>query len=183
MYLRKSELHIQQVHYHFQLVPIELVIKSTRKWTQSTVQRQIIYNYLFMMSTSKIQKVSETFGFDITFKSNHPFSTSLFEINWFPFTLGRYVIGIVNDLKKRTDTTIPTFSRSVFKAQTDFWASILKSLKPNSYLRTCTVQSDAFAVKNRAFEGPQLGHCYLLARSIMDVSSLAEKLACFGPIF
>ena len=32
---------------------------------------------------------------------------------------------------------------------------------------------DAFAVKNRAFEGPQLGHCYLLARSIMDVSSLA----------
>ena len=32
---------------------------------------------------------------------------------------------------------------------------------------------DAFAVKNRAFEGPQLGHCYLFARSIMDVSSLA----------
>ena len=28
-------------------------------------------------------------------------------------------------------------------------------------------------MKNRAFEGPQLGHCYLLARSIMDVSSLA----------
>ena len=38
---------------------------------------------------------------------------------------------------------------------------------------------DAFAVKNRAFEGPQLGHCYLLARSIMDVSSLAEKLLLF----
>ena len=39
------------------------------------------------------------------------------------------------------------------------------------------VRDDAFAVKNRAAEGPQLGHCYLFARSIMDVSSLAVKLA------
>jgi len=60
MYLRKSELHIKQVHYYFQLVPFELVIKSTRKWTQSTDQRQIIYNYLFMMSTSKIQKGNDS---------------------------------------------------------------------------------------------------------------------------
>ena len=92
-----------QVHYYFQLVLVELVIKSTRKWTKSTDQRQIIYNYLFMMSTEyqRHQKVSET-NFWIRYLLNRVifFSIYMFEIIWFVFSIHRQVIGIVKDLKK-----------------------------------------------------------------------------------
>ena len=72
------------------------------------------------------------------------------------------------------------FSR-IYRYESD--SAIVSALMCIAYMHGIRVQSDAFAVKNRACKGPQLGHCYLFARSIMDVSSLAQKLATFGPIF